>query len=890
MKNLSVISEDGNRDVENIVQAATGVDVHDPFTAPESASQNISQFVEAADQSQASEGSSKSLMDTASARVKRLFSHQIRNPAIKHDVPLSDQMPTANTQNRLTELVHSVTPKLRKLRRSTTAAAHGLKGLRFIAHKTGNADPRKQWEAVESQFQKRASADGRLARADFGACIGMKETEFAGALFDALACKGGTKVESISKEDLHEFWLQMTNQDFDLRMRLFFQMCDKNGDGRISQEEVKEIILLSASANKLSAVKEQADEYAALVMEELDPNELGYIELWQLEMLMKVPAADNAKDPLLHYKQTLISHKRKHLFQSFTHWCTLYSWKENWRRFWVISLWVAAMAGLFTWKFLEYRHNPGFKVMGYCLCTAKGAAETLKLNMAMILLPVCRNTITWLRSTTVGYIVPFNDNITFHMTIAGAIAIGVIVHGGTHLACDFPRIEESSYYKFMTTIGKDFDNSKPSYGDLLLSVEGATGIAMVILMTIIFVLATHWFRRNIVKLPWPLYMVTGYNSFWYSHHLLVLVYAMLIIHSMFLYLSHKWTQKTTWMYLAVPMLLYGSERILRIFRSNQYEVQTLKAGIHKGDVLALQMQKPAGFQYKSGMYLFLKCPSVARFEWHPFSITSAPSDDYLSVHIRTLGDWTREMRKVFSEVCQKVTDSKSGLLKAECAFKEGMQKSRFPALHIDGPYGAPAQDYKKYDVLLLVGLGIGATPFISILKDMLNHVRKAEEEESLSADMDSRADVENLEKGKHHFVGPRNAYFYWVTPEQGSFEWFEGVMNEIAEIDQEGVIEMHNHLTSVYEQGDARSALIAMLQALYHAKNGVDVLSRTKVRTHFARPDWRKVFAQLAAAYRNARIGVFYCGPVVLAKELDALSQEFTSVRATQFDFHKENF
>lgn len=46
---------------------------------------------------------------------------------------------------------------------------------------------------------------------------------------------------------------------------------------------------------------------------------------------------------------------------------------------------------------------------------------------------------------------------------------------------------------------------------------------------------------------------------------------------------------------------------------------------------------------------------------------------------------------------------------------------RFPRLYIDGPYGAPAQDYLKYDVLLLVGLGIGATPFISILKDLLNH-------------------------------------------------------------------------------------------------------------------------------------------------------------------------
>jgi predicted ferric reductase len=45
---------------------------------------------------------------------------------------------------------------------------------------------------------------------------------------------------------------------------------------------------------------------------------------------------------------------------------------------------------------------------------------------------------------------------------------------------------------------------------------------------------------------------------------------------------------------------------------------------------------------------------------------------------------------------------------------------------VDGPYGAPAQDYKNYDVLLLVGLGIGATPFISILRDLLNNTRTEE--------------------------------------------------------------------------------------------------------------------------------------------------------------------
>lgn len=40
---------------------------------------------------------------------------------------------------------------------------------------------------------------------------------------------------------------------------------------------------------------------------------------------------------------------------------------------------------------------------------------------------------------------------------------------------------------------------------------------------------------------------------------------------------------------------------------------------------------------------------------------------------------------------------------------------------------------------------------------------------------------------------------------------------------------MHNYLTSVYEEGDARSTLLTMVQALNHAKHGIDILSGTGV-------------------------------------------------------------
>ncbi|XP_009769453.1 respiratory burst oxidase homolog protein E [Nicotiana tabacum] len=778
--------------------------------------------------------------------------------------------------------------------RNKQSARHALGGLRFISKSTSESDINELWGKVETRFDALAK-DGLLAREDFGECIGMADSkEFAVGIFDALVRRRRQKTVKINKAELHEFWLQISDQSFDARLQIFFDMADSNGDGRITREEVQELIMLSASVNKLSRLKECAAEYASLIMEELDPEGLGYIELWQLETLLL--QRDNYMSysrPLstttLEWSQNLGISKTNIIVKKAS--CALKCLVlDNWQRGWILLLWLSAMTALFTWKFLQYRQMAAFQVMGYCLATAKGAAETLKFNMALILLPVCRNILTRLRSTRARILIPFDDNINFHKIIAHAIAVGIILHAANHLACDFPHLVNSSPEKF-ALVASDFDKLKPTYRSLLIGVEGITGLSMVTLMTIAFTLATRRFRRSTLKLPPPLNRLTGFNAFWYSHHLLALVYVLLILHGTFLFFVHKWYQKTTWMYISIPLILYIAERSLRIWRSEDYAVKILKVSVLPGDLLSLIMSKPDGFKYKSGQYIFLQCPTISSFEWHPFSITSAPGDDYLSVHIRIVGDWTKELKRVFTE------DRSSACVVGRAKFeeRENVDQRGLPRMLVDGPYGAPAQDYQNYDALLLVGLGIGATPFISILKDLLNNTRPHENDlnTETSASDDSwtsfvSSSTTSSVKKKSQRI--RSAHFYWVTREPGSFEWFKGVMNEVSETDHKGLIEMHNYLTSVYEEGDARSTLITMIQALNHAKHGVDILSGTRVRTHFARPKWMEVFKRIALKHPYSTVGVFYCGMPVLAKELKKLSQELTYKTSTRFEFHKENF
>ena len=75
---------------------------------------------------------------------------------------------------------------------------------------------------------------------------------------------------------------------------------------------------------------------------------------------------------------------------------------------------------------------------------------------------------------------------------------------------------------------------------------------------------------------------------------------------------------------------------------------------------------------------------------------------------------------------------------------------------MDGPFGTASEDVFSHEVGLLVGAGIGVTPFASILKSIF--YRKEAGDKSLC-----------LEK----------VYFYWLCPSMHSFEWFRDLLINI---------------------------------------------------------------------------------------------------------------
>jgi NADPH oxidase len=107
--------------------------------------------------------------------------------------------------------------------------------------------------------------------------------------------------------------------------------------------------------------------------------------------------------------------------------------------------------------------------------------------------------------------------------------------------------------------------------------------------------------------------------------------------------------------------------------------------------------------YKPGMYLFLNVPELSRFQWHPFTITSTPEEPFISIHIRLMGDWTKQLAELIGTFKGGITSKNA---------------SRLPTLRVDGPFGAPAEDLYDYKCAVLVGAGIGVTPAAALLKSI----------------------------------------------------------------------------------------------------------------------------------------------------------------------------
>ena len=63
----------------------------------------------------------------------------------------------------------------------------------------------------------------------------------------------------------------------------------------------------------------------------------------------------------------------------------------------------------------------------------------------------------------------------------------------------------------------------------------------------------------------------------------------------------------------------------------------------------LSITRHPNFNYQPGDYVFIQIPSITRYEWHPFTISSAPEmNNVFWLHVRGVGSWTNELYEHFN--------------------------------------------------------------------------------------------------------------------------------------------------------------------------------------------------------------------------------------------------
>ena len=145
--------------------------------------------------------------------------------------------------------------------------------------------------------------------------------------------------------------------------------------------------------------------------------------------------------------------------------------------------------------------------------------------------------------------------------------------------------------------------------------------------------------------------------------------------------------------------------------------------------------------------------------------------------MRCTGDFTKNLAKAVgcnfdrgkdnkvnkSEVVGLADNSNTGTLDMDPSIRRIL-----PRVYVDGPFGSASEDVFKYEVAVLVGAGIGVTPFASILKSVWFRM--------------------NYPKQKTRL---RKVYFFWVCRDFGSFEWFRSLLMAIEAQDMDNHIEIH---------------------------------------------------------------------------------------------------
>lgn len=451
-----------------------------------------------------------------------------------------------------------------------------------------------------------------------------------------------------------------------------------------------------------------------------------------------------------------------------------------------LGLWIVFQSSIFLLGFFLQKNNPGLSTLNelsFSVYISRGAGLCLAINPMLMLLPMCRHTITLIRR----YIFIINNifpdfSYYFHKICAYTILFWGIIHTVCHYI-NFYGVEHiikiNSMYNLHYTI-----------------FAGVSGHLMLISMFFIFVFSGIFFRKYYFEL------------FWSFHHFFVLMFIAYPFHGSGCFVKtneNKCMPYYSGVIFGIIILIYIIERLVREFRPyvKIQGVRYFSNGVFKIKFLRND------FLYKPGQYILLKCDDISRIQWHPFTISSSPNDEFIEITIRCLGNWT--------------TDLKNHLLA-----KSNGNLSYDTYIQFDGAFGSPIDTICNYNAVILISSGIGITPYISMLKYILQSNR-----------------IKTLNIKKIDLI--------WINRDIEDFEWFNEELDYIEKNSECLVLNFHMFLTEKIK--DISRLKIITSETIPH----LNYIYKTNIILHYGRPDFNKFCNTYIKNNNNLKVGCFVC-------------------------------
>ncbi|KAG0525950.1 hypothetical protein BDA96_06G102400 [Sorghum bicolor] len=230
----------------------------------------------------------------------------------------------------------------------------------------------------------------------------------------------------------------------------------------------------------------------------------------------------------------------------------------------------------------------------------------------------------------------------------------------------------------------------------------------------------EWNETGVANLPGVISLAAGllmwvtslhpvrkrfFELFFYTHQLYVIFIVFLAFHVGNFLFSIS----------AGVVFLFMLDRFLRFWQSRA-KVDIISAACRPCGTVELVFSKPPGLRYNALSFIFIQVRELSFLQWHPFSVSSSPMDGryHMSVLIKILGTWTEKLRSIITDV----QDKNRGDSELQCG--------RMTAC-VEGPYGHESPYHLMYENLILVAGGIGISPFLAILSDIIHRIEEGKQ-------------------------------------------------------------------------------------------------------------------------------------------------------------------